>query len=155
MKRWLPLGLMLALLCGVCGCKAKHEAIVDEVAAIVDEMADILDSVKDQATADAAVKTLENLRPRLKEAVARLKALPEPSKEEQERLKKKIEAQQEKNRKRGETNSTNLKAYPKVGIALVYAYMEFKDVPPWYRELAFGNSGESKDASSALPGRKK
>src|SRR5262245_1486946 len=96
MKRWWPLSLMLALLCGVNGCgtakhetptdgkaptkpavdKSRHETAVDDLIAILEEMGTAVDSVTDKTTADAAVKKIDALAPRVKEVVDRVKALP-------------------------------------------------------------------------------
>ena len=112
MKKLAFCGLMLVLVCGLGGCKSKHEALQDDAMAMLNELCDILDGVTDDASAQAAVPKIEKLGARMKELGERAKALGTPPKEEEERLKTKMTAYQEKLKKRMEAAGPKLERFP-------------------------------------------
>jgi hypothetical protein len=119
MKRWLPFGLTLVLLCGVSGCKSSHDAIAADYIAIMNELADILDGVSDEASAQAAVPKIEKPSERTKELADRLTALGKTAdRSEAERLAAKYYEPRKKMAQRLNDNYPKMQKYP----ALLQAY---------------------------------
>jgi hypothetical protein len=113
----------LVLLCGIGGCKSKHEALADDAMALMNEMVDVLESVTDDASAQAAVAKLEKIGGRMKELQERSKALGTAPKEEQDRLKQKFTANMENVKKRMEAVGPKVGKYPAVMTAFIKAMM--------------------------------
>lgn len=122
MKRWWPIGLTVLLLCSLGGCgKSKHEELAEENLALQSEFCDIMDGVTDQASADAAIPKLQKLGARMIALGDREETLGRPSKEELERINKKLAGQHEKLQKRREACMAKLSNYPELSTAFAIA----------------------------------
>jgi predicted RNase H-like nuclease (RuvC/YqgF family) len=145
---------MIVLLCALSGCgRSKHEAAVDDAIAIGNELCDILDGVKDKDSAQAAAGKIEKLGSRMKDLSERIKAMGEPSKEEQEKIGKKLDEQSEKLKKRMEANQAKFFTYPVLLEALMKVGKEMEATPQWFRNKSQRPSRFENVGGSLPPGK--
>jgi hypothetical protein len=108
--------ILLCGLCGLLGCKSKHEAFFDEMLVLDNELMDLLDTVTDDFSAEQARPKLDKLMERYKEHVPKIKTLGEQSPEEWERLGKKYEEPLKKLADRMKVNMPKLRRYNLGGV---------------------------------------
>jgi hypothetical protein len=94
MRKVALLGVFMVSVGGLSGCAGDtHESLTREALDQMKEFVSIMDNVKDEASAQEAKPKLEALVTRMKELKKRADKLGKPSKEEDERLKKKYESE--------------------------------------------------------------
>lgn len=129
MKKIAFSGVLLVLVCGLAGCKSKHEAAVDDANALMTELCDIIEGVTDDASAQAAIPKIESVGTRLKELGERARTLGTPPKEEQEKLQKRYQEKWEQTGKRLKALEPKLKTHPVLAPATMRAMFSFVGVP--------------------------
>lgn len=130
MKRWLPVGLMFVLSCGVGGCgKSDHEALQDDLFVILNDYCDILESVTDEPSARAAELKMEKIGARLRDITTRYESLRNPSSREAERLNKKGDEAGKLLQKRMEPQLIKLEKYPYLWAPIGKCLAELEQYP--------------------------
>jgi hypothetical protein len=99
MRRWsLPVvALVLALPVAGCGdAYSKNEAVGKDMMQVLNDLADALESVKDQESAKAAAKKINEICDRMEALGKKAEALPKVTQAEKEKLDKQFNPQAEK-----------------------------------------------------------
>jgi hypothetical protein len=89
---------------------AKHEAIANDLVKTINDLADVMESVKDKDTAKAAAIKINKICDRMSDVGKQIEKLPKLSKEEDDKLKAKLEPQLKK------ASERLIKAAPEAGL---------------------------------------
>jgi len=117
MRRAVVLGTGFVAICAVLlpaqeDGKTTHESVLKELISVLDKLTGVLGTVKDEPSAKAAVPEVKKVLGRLEEVNKKAKALPQPDKEEKDRIAKLYRPKLEEAIKKQREEVTRVKAIP-------------------------------------------